>query len=489
MKVDPIGRRMFLTGAGMVVALPFLESLLPRVARAKAPTQPLRYIQVINPFGATTEQFYGSLTGASTVQANVSVKALADVKGALSPFVGSAFDALRSKISLIHGMDVIAENNNHQMCFPTCASGYANGLDGDEFPPLSDQPSIDVLMSESDVVYDPSTPTSRRLLTLNPVVTDNYTSNRSFSWKSTPDGLEMIRPVKTTLGIMDLLASAFDDGKKGSGPDLGGIAVIDAVYDDYARVRDSSRLSKADRERLENYMSLVSELTPVKETLSCTTPMLDKEPDIDAVIDNQYKVLAAAMLCDVTRVASITLGMSASYNERHDEHHDEMHTKTADKTGLYADMIEVGERVANLLEVLDATPEPTGSVLDNSIVYWGMQYGNAWPVDAHRSHNMPVLVAGGAGGQLKMGEYIDFRKDGHLSDQQGRGIPINNLLVTFMNCLGLTSTDYEAKGQTGYGYYNDRFFENPIHPDPDFWSSTAGRRSALPYFYTGTTKG
>ena len=421
------------------------------------------------------------------MQSYVSVADLVKVKGDISPLVGSAFDKLRSKITMIRGMDVIAENNNHQMLFPTCASSYANGLDGDEFPPVSGQPSVDVVMAESDKVYAPGTPTSRRLLTLNPVVTDNYTSNRSFSWQETPEGIEMIRPVKTTVGIMDLLATSFDDGK-GKPPDLSGSAVIDAVYADYERVRDNTRLSKADRERLENYLTLVSELEPI-EQISCTEPILGAEPDIDAIVDNQFKILTAAMLCDVTRVASITMGMTANYVERHDEHHDEMHTKTAPGTGLYADLVEVGERVAKLLDMLEATPEPTGTVLDNSIVYWGMQYGNAWPVDAHRAHNMPVLVGGSAGGQLQTGQYIDYRKDGHLSEQFGRGVPINNLLVTFMNCMGLDSSDYEAKGKTGYGYYNDQFFENPIHPNPDFWNSTDGRRSALPHFYVGTKRG
>ncbi|MEM6926526.1 MAG: DUF1552 domain-containing protein [Myxococcota bacterium] len=485
MKLDPLGRRMFLTGAGAALALPFLSSLLPRAARATTPTHPLRYIQILNPYGATTQQFYGDLTGDQPIQEYVAARQLSSVSGPISPLVGPAFAGLLDKISLIHGLDVMTENTNHQMCFATCASGYAPGVDADETPPAAGRPSIDVLLSTSDKVYDPTFPTARRLLTMNPVTTDTYTETRSFSWRETADGLEMIRPVKTTVGLQDLLGGAFDGSASG---DVSGQAVLDAVYEDYRRVRDHQRLSRTDKERLESYLQLVSELEP-GEIATCDHPALGAEPDIDAIVDNQFKLLTAALLCDVTRVASITLGMSEVYNARHNEHHDEMHTATADQTGLFGDLVEVGERVAKLIGELDAAQEGEGTLLDSSLVYWGMQYGNAVAGDAHRPFNMPALVAGSAGGQLRTGYYIDYRKDGHLSDREPRGIPMSNLLVTFMNCFGLGSGDYEAGGEAGYGFYRDVYFQNPIHPNPEFWNSSDGRRSALPWYYTGAERG
>lgn len=477
MKLDAVGRRMFLCGAGTALALPFLGSLLPRSARAGVSARPVRFLQVINPYGATTRQFFGGLAASQTVGPDVGVHPLRDVAGPISELVGAAFDPLREKIALVHGLDVLAENENHQMCFPTCASGYDAGIDGDEYPPLSGQPSVDVVLAGSDRVYDASTPTVRRHLVLNPVTTDDYTAARSMSWRRTPAGLEMVRPTKTTVGLYDLLATTFPGAGR---PD--DAAVVDAVYEDYRRVRDASRLSAADRERLESFMTLVDELG--RSAGTCEEPRLGAESDVDATIDNQCKLLAAALACDATRVVSLVLGMSDGRIVRHDEHH-RMHVPTAPDFGLYADLVGTGRRVARLLSMLDAVDDVDGTLLDNAIVYWSMQYGNAVEGDTHSSHNLPVLVGGSAGGRLRTGQYVDYRRDGHLSDDVPRGVPLNNLLVTFMRCMGLEPGDWEEPGRAGYGYYADHFFEEPQRADPAFWGSPAGRRSPLPHLFAG----
>ena len=46
-----LSRRMFLGGAGAVVALPFLESLLPRMARGAAAAVPKRFVGFFVPNG------------------------------------------------------------------------------------------------------------------------------------------------------------------------------------------------------------------------------------------------------------------------------------------------------------------------------------------------------------------------------------------------------------------------------------------------------
>jgi hypothetical protein len=484
MKFDPIGRRLFLGGAGALLALPLLPSLLPRGVRAQT-AGPIRYIQVLNPYGASTSQFYGSLTMAETVAPGVGGRPLSDVSGDISALIGPDLSALRHKLSLIHGMDVIIETANHHLSFPTCASGYASGLDGDEHPPVSGQASVDVLMAGSSHVYGPETPAARRLLTLNPVDTDNYTRTRSFSWQETATGeVEMIRPTKTTLGLMDLLATGFGEAAE---VDANETLLLDAVYEDYRKVRDGSRISADDRARLEAYMALIQDVARGRGT--CTMPTFDEETDIDVVVSNQIKLLAAALTCDLTRVVSVTFGMSEGYDVRHTEHHDLIATRSEDSVGLYRDLVTTGRRVGELVRLLDSTMEGDGTLLDNSIVYWSMQYGNARPGDSHRATNMPVMVAGSAGGQLETGYYLDYRKDGHLGDHDARGIPLNNLLVTFMNCMGLSSEDYEPEGRAGYGHYNDAFFGNTNRPDTDYWSSSDGRRAPLPFFYRGTERG
>lgn len=491
MRIDRVQRRLFLTGAGVALAAPFLPSLLPRSLRAQTPTRPVRYVQILNPYGPTTRQFYGSLTASDAVEEFVGSRRLSDIDGDISPMLGPAFTRLKHKISLIHGMDVIARNANHNMCFATCASSYASGLDGDGHPPVSGQPSVDVLMSKSAAVYPEDTPTARRLLVLNPVETDGYTDTRSFSWQANAAGeIEMVRPTKTTLGLTDLLVAGFD-GSEQPRDDAADQAVLNAVYADFQRVEQHSRLGSADRERLLAYMDLLQDAVraePTQGTDACELPQFADEVDVDRTVQNQFRLLTAAMLCNVTRVASITLGASEGYDVRHAEHHDDI--ANTDDVGLFEDFVRFGRWVGELAETFEAMPDGEGSLLDSSILYWSAQYGNARPFgDAHRTANMPVMVAGSAGGQLNTGYYLDYRKDGQLEDDEARGIPINNLLITFMNCMGLGSADYEPPGRAGYGDYTDEFFDNPLRPQPDRWATTEGRRSPLPFFYQGPSRG
>jgi hypothetical protein len=124
-----------------------------------------------------------------------------------------------------------------------------------------------------------------------------------------------------------------------------------------------------------------------------------------------------------------------------------------------------------------------GTMLDNSIVYWGNEYGENTTSpntgdNAHSPANMPVVVAGGAAGALQMGYYIDYRQTG--------GMPLNNLLVSFLNAMSLGSADYERDGSQGFGEYNATASKKFGF---DKYLTTASRRSGLPFFYKGATLG
>jgi hypothetical protein len=70
-------------------------------------------------------------------------------------------------------------------------------------------------------------------------------------------------------------------------------------------------------------------------------------------------------------------------------------------------------QVAYFLEKLKSIPDGEGNLLDNSIVMFtsGMRDGNA-----HSPYNLPVLVAGKAGGKLKTGQNLQFKKETPLSN-------------------------------------------------------------------------
>jgi hypothetical protein len=80
------------------------------------------------------------------------------------------------------------------------------------------------------------------------------------------------------------------------------------------------------------------------------------------------------------------------------------------------------------LDRLAAYPGPSGgSLLDDSVVLWTNDLANGPP---HSYSNVPQVLAGGAGGFLRTGQYIDAGNVTH-----------NKLLNTIINAVGIRNSD------------------------------------------------
>jgi hypothetical protein len=148
--------------------------------------------------------------------------------------------------------------------------------------------------------------------------------------------------------------------------------------------------------------------------------------------------LVAALACDVTRVASIqwshTVGPTVfSWLGLEDGHHSLSHYDPSNPAAI-ADFIAserwYSERFAELLDRLAEMPEPgtTGSMLDHSLVLWSQELGDG---RLHECKRVPFVLAGGAGGHLNPGTYLDFGATPH-----------QKLLVSVCQACGLTNQVY-----------------------------------------------
>jgi hypothetical protein len=98
------------------------------------------------------------------------------------------------------------------------------------------------------------------------------------------------------------------------------------------------------------------------------------------------------------------------------------------------------------LDKLSAYQGPSGgSLLDDSIVMWTNDLSNGPP---HSYSNVPQVLAGGAGGYLKTGQYIDAGNVTH-----------NKLLNTIINAVGIRNTD-----GTTYDSFGDAALSRGIIP-------------------------
>ncbi len=193
-------------------------------------------------------------------------------------------------------------------------------------------------------------------------------------------------------------------------------SVLDAVLGELAAV--SGQVSATDRRVLDAHATTVREVERRIEAVTmpsatCVRPPEPMPPDgpdaFPVLAELQLDLLALALACDVTRVASLQFSRSASplvfrWANVGIEHHELSH-HTDDDPQARADITTIhrwyAQRVARFLAVLEATPAGAGTtLLDQSVVIWGNELGQG---NTHSHRSVPFVVAGTGGGSLRSG--------------------------------------------------------------------------------------
>ncbi|MEY4508158.1 MAG: hypothetical protein RLZZ450_280 [Pseudomonadota bacterium] len=87
------------------------------------------------------------------------------------------------------------------------------------------------------------------------------------------------------------------------------------------------------------------------------------------------------------------------------------------------------EQLAYLLGKMAAVTEGDGTLLDHSVVFCSSEIEDG---NSHSHFNMPILLAGKAGGALKPGRHIVLGSSGDQNKQPSVG----RLFVSILNALG-----------------------------------------------------
>jgi Protein of unknown function (DUF1552) len=184
--------------------------------------------------------------------------------------------------------------------------------------------------------------------------------------------------------------------------------------------------------------------------------------------DMMMNLMALNMICDANRVFVFLYPGYVVYNWdgmafTHD-HHGLSH-RTGDNsvggscgvTGVLDQINQIDQwlagKFAKLVGLLDGIQEGTGTLLDNTATMWLSELSDG---AAHNLNNLPILIAGSAGGYLKQGAAVNVESatkniDNGGSDNScanggsigntgstGGNVPINKLYVTLMNAVGCT---------------------------------------------------
>lgn len=443
-----LSRRQFLRGAaGTAVALPLLSSLGSR-ARAVPPSFPKRLVVFYSPHGTVKKDWI--VTGSENDFT---------LSGILAPLEPHKKDLL-----VLKNIDLLSAEygpaDTHQEAMSALLTGYgtiadpsgSGGRRMDTSEPVGWGGGISV---DQFLAGSLGAMTKLPSLELGVVSTFNEVGGRIiYSAPGTP-----VPPVNDPAMIYDRIFAdlALDPAT------LAAIrrerkSVLDVVQKQFARVQNA--VSKEDRDKLQAHADAIRGIELRLDAPggvlggACTKPArpdidfnkIELYPDIGKL---QMDLLVLALACDVTRIASIMWSHAGFTSPPspwlgiEEGHHTLSHTGDSDvdaQTKLSKVKTWYAQQFAYLIAALKAVPEGAGSMLDNTVVWWGseLSVGNT-----HSHHDMPFVLAGSCGGYFKTGRFIDYGRD--ASDL---GHTHNDLLVSLCHAMG--RTDVGAFGNVKY---------------------------------------
>lgn len=221
------------------------------------------------------------------------------------------------------------------------------------------------------------------------------------------------------------------------------IPLLDRVLEDSKQLR--TRLGNADRQRLDEYLSVIRSLEERLEHASgkektkwkpraplSAASRPEAEPKTYAEhVRLMFDMIALAFQTDTTRVATFLFGNEVS-NQNFSfvegvtgAHHSlSHHEKKEDNLRQYQLITKWHvEQYAYLLRKLRDMKEGESNVLANSMILFGsgIRDGNK-----HDPHNLPVILGGRGGGRIASGQHLMYEKD----------TPLSNLYVAMLDAFG-----------------------------------------------------
>ena len=398
-----ISRRAVLRGAGVAVALPWLESL-PAFADATAPGAfPKRFAVMF--MGNGINENYWSAEGSG-----------ADMK--LSKTL-SPLEPLKHKINVIDGLFNKAATGHG--IHPPQTGSLLSGAEIQKGAIIRSGISVDQMIANA---VGQDTPQSSIVLACEQPMSGYHETNYSMAYSShiswqTPDS-----PVPVEVYPSLAWDNLFEN--RGS---LINVSILDRVKDRAEAL--SRKVSSNDRAKLDEYLTSVRE---VEKRVESTRKIKDQSDELakqknrpafamerpqnglpEDLRDHaklMCDIIAIAFQTDRTRVASLIISrdLSAMYYpflEVSEGHHAASHNNLSEGYERIS-RFHVSQ-LAYLASKLDSMPEGDGTVLDNSCL---MFLSELWIGRLHDNTRLPLVLAGGLGGTLETGRALNYLKAG-----------------------------------------------------------------------------
>jgi hypothetical protein len=402
-----ISRRTFLRGAGVTMALPWLQSLHGALAPAGDPAQtglqtafPKRFAVLFMGCGVNPDQWWAKGEGAQM-----------ELSKSLSPL-----EPVKRKINVINGL--FNKKATGQGIHPAQTGNLLSGVPFSKGAIIHSGTSVDQMIANraGQDTLQPSL-----VLACEEPMTGYHESNFSNAYSSHISWQNADSPVPNEM----YPSLAFDSLFENSGS-LRNISVLDRVKDRAEKL--SRRISSADKVKLDEYLSSVRDVEKGIERMRADKSKAEarakdkgrplfsmKRPDNGMPEDLREHtrlmcdIIALGFQTDKTRVASLILARDLSslyypFLDVREAHHGASHHDTSD---AYERISRFHlSQLAYLAQRLDEMPEGESTVLDNSCLIF---LSNMFSGTQHDNQKVPIVTAGGLGGRLKTGRVLDYR--------------------------------------------------------------------------------
>ena len=214
-----------------------------------------------------------------------------------------------------------------------------------------------------------------------------------------------------------------------------------SVLDYVTQASDSlkRKLGESDQAAVSDYMDSIREVERRVQKMAANSKSLSNLPnaplgipeDFTELLDVHFEMIALAWQTDQTRIASFMIAKEVSMRTYNmvgvpDAFHPLSHHQNdpAKLERLTRIQSYHTERFAKFAKRLAGMKEGNGTVLDQSIVLFGSNMSNS---DLHNNDPLPSVVLGKGGGAIKGGQHLHYPQD----------TPHANLLLTLLQRAGV----------------------------------------------------
>jgi hypothetical protein len=400
-------RRQFLRGAGVVMALPWLESLpvwgAEPVTKSALPPTPKRLAVLFMGNGVNPKYWTASGEGAAM-----------QLGETLSPL-----ESMKTKVNYIKGLYNPAAVGVG--IHPGMTGNLLSGAPLTKGAELHGGVSMDQVLARhiGEQTVQPS-----MVLGCEQPVTGYHETNFSMAYSSHISWQTPTSPVPMEVYPSLAFDSLFDN--RGQQRNL---SVLDRVRDQATSL--GRRVSASDKSKIDEYLTSVREIEKRAESMRAAKARADanakgdpqmaitmKRPDNGLPEDIREHmrlmcdIVALGFQTDKTRIATLLLcrdisGLFYPFLDAKLAHHLASHEE--DDAFMRINKYYVSQ-FAYLIQKLDSMREGEGTVLDNSCLVF---MSNMWSGKNHDNSKVPLLTAGSLGGTLKTGRTLDLTDAGN----------------------------------------------------------------------------